>query len=121
MDLAEDSDERLMQQVSLGRREPLTILLQRYANSLLTFIRRVTGNHHVSEELFQEVFLAVWAGSGSYRFPRPFRAWLFGIAMNKCRIYFRKRGDWSLYDWDGAALHDSRGQSPADCAIATET
>src|SRR5437762_11445485 len=84
-----DQDEWLMAQVAQGRRELLEPLLRRYASPLLTFIRRMVGDQHRSEELFQEVFLAVWAKRHQYQFPRPFKAWLYGIAANKCRAEYR--------------------------------
>ena len=84
------SDEWLMQEVARGRREHVATLLRRYANPLLTFIRRMIGDRHRAEELFQEVFLAVWTHRKTYEYPRRFRPWLFGIAINKCRADFRK-------------------------------
>ena len=87
----QQSDEELMREVSRGQRPALSILIRRYANPLLTFLVRMTCDHHQSEELFQEVFLAVWTSRERYQFPRSFRSWLFGIAANKCHAEFRKR------------------------------
>ena len=85
----EDEDETLMARAAEGRRECLEILVRRYADSLLTFIVRMVGHYHRGEELFQEVFLAVWRKRRQYQFPRSFKAWLFAIAVNKCRAHFR--------------------------------
>lgn len=120
MEVAADSDEALMQQVACGKREPLSLLLRRYATPLLTFLRRVTGDHHLSEELFQDAFLAVWTGSRTYRFPAPFKPWLFGIAMNKCRAWYRRRGEWDLH-LNGAETAMAPNASPPDAAMAVET
>jgi RNA polymerase sigma-70 factor (ECF subfamily) len=84
-----ESDEVLMSRVARGQPEPLGILLRRYGGPLLTLIQRMLGDRHRSEELFQEVSLAVWIKRHNYIFPRPFRPWLFGIALNKCRQEFR--------------------------------
>jgi RNA polymerase sigma-70 factor (ECF subfamily) len=89
MEPAHGSDELLMRQVASDDREAMSLLLRRHATPLLTFLRRMCGDHHRSEELFQETFLAVWAGRQKYEFPRPFRPWLFGIAANKCRADYR--------------------------------
>ena len=48
-----------MLRVAGGNREAMSPLLRRYASPLLTFIRRMTGDWHRAEELFQEAFLAV--------------------------------------------------------------
>src|SRR5215471_21061581 len=86
-----ERDEYLMGQVALGKRDHLEPLVRRYAGPLLTFIRRMVGDAHRSEELFQEVFLAVWSKRKQYEFSRPFKAWLYAIALNKCRAHFRMR------------------------------
>jgi DNA-directed RNA polymerase specialized sigma24 family protein len=39
---------------------------RRHAGPLLAFIRHLVGNPHRSEELFQEVFLAVWVKRTQY-------------------------------------------------------
>jgi RNA polymerase sigma-70 factor (ECF subfamily) len=116
-------DEWLMVQVANGKRDQLEPLLRRYAGPLLTFIHRMIGNRHRSEELFQEVFLAVWTKRRQYRFPRPFKAWLYAIALNKCRADFRARPASVTLSLDHVATAAPRSQepSPADTAIATET
>ena len=122
MEPARESDEQLMGQVADGRHEPLSVLLRRYASPLLTFIRRMNGDHHQSEELFQEVFLAVWNGRRKYRFPEPFRAWLFAIAANKCRAEYRRASRTPLIlDTATTAVASGREPTPPDCAVATET
>jgi len=122
MEPAHDSDERLMRRVAGGEREPLSVLLRRHATPLLTFLRRMIGDHHRSEELFQEVFLAVWAGRRKYQFPRPFRAWLFGIAANKCRAEQRSRSTCRIAGGRGdEALAATTEPSPVEIAIAAET
>src|SRR5215471_6434912 len=86
-----ERDEWLMGQVALGKRDHLEPLVRRYAGPLLTFIQRMIGDRHRSEELFQEVFLAVWAKRKQYEYPRPLKPWLYAIALNKCRAAFRLR------------------------------
>src|SRR5438309_844468 len=113
-----ERDEWLMAQVASGKRDHLEPLVRRYASPLLTFIRRMIGDAHRSEELFQEVFLAVWSKRGQYEFPRPFKAWLYAIALNKCRADFRMHRVFEALDNDPPPAHDP---SPADTAIATET
>lgn len=111
-----------MAQVAHGKRDLMEPLVRRYANSLLTFIRRMIGDHHRSEELFQDVFLAVWLKRRRYQFPRPFKAWLFAIALNRCRADFRKRRPVSLFESD--ETDPSAGESeksPPDVLVSQET
>jgi RNA polymerase sigma-70 factor (ECF subfamily) len=123
MDQAQRPDEWLMAEVRLGERACLEPLIRRYATPLLTFIRRMVGDSHRSEELFQEVFLAVWNKRYQYQFPRPFKPWLYRIAINKCRAAFRSRvvATCDLQKQNDHALPAGAAPSPADQMIATET
>ncbi len=114
------SDEELMREVRLGKRPALSILLRRYANPLLTFLVRMTSNYHQGEELFQDVFLAVWTSRERYEFPRSFRSWLFGIAANKCHAEFRKRRPEQV-TLRRLELEHAAEMVPADKLIAAET
>jgi RNA polymerase sigma-70 factor (ECF subfamily) len=117
-----ERDEELMAQVAQGRPERLGPLLRRHATPLLTFIRRMVGDRHRSEELFQEVFLAVWLARGQYTYPRPFRPWLYAIALNKCRESLRSRAPGAVPLPDESELAPSAdGPAPPDCAMAAET
>ena len=117
------TDEWLMGQVARGNREHLETLVRRYASGLLTYIHRMVGDRHRAEELFQDVFLAVWEKRKTYRFPRTFRSWLFSIATNRCRQAFRQSPSVTV-----VPLQDSGGQmpksgapTPVQSAVATET
>jgi RNA polymerase sigma-70 factor (ECF subfamily) len=122
MEISHDADEWLMAQVALGHREQLARLMHRYAGPLLTFIQRMGGDPHRSEELFQEVFLRVWTHRTKYRFPRSFRSWLFAIAANHCRTEYRKRV-LPVVSLDAADSREPQasGASPMESAISTET
>src|SRR4051812_35785008 len=87
----DDRDEDLMAQVADGDHTVLEHLVRRHGTGLLTFIQRMVGDRHRSEELFQEVFLAVWTRRRQYEYPRPFKPWLYAIALNRCRASFRTR------------------------------
>ncbi|MFO0843939.1 MAG: sigma-70 family RNA polymerase sigma factor [Gemmataceae bacterium] len=118
MEAGAERDEWLMAQVAFGRADLLEPLVRRHATGLLTFLTRMVGDHHRAEELFQEVFLAVWLKRKQYQHPRPFRPWLYAIALNRCRAVFRLRtpAPVALADREPAAA----GASPEDQAISAE-
>jgi RNA polymerase sigma-70 factor, ECF subfamily len=117
MEHEDDRDEFLMARVQHGEHELLERLLRRHASPLLTFLARMTGDRHRGEELFQEVFLAVWRKRHQYAYPRPFKPWLYAIALNKCREAFRARPPHTL------PLNSAEVAAPAapDAVIAAET
>jgi RNA polymerase sigma-70 factor (ECF subfamily) len=115
-----ESDEWLMGQVRRGKRDALEKLVRRFASPLLTFIERMVGDRHRSEELFQEVFLRVWTRRKQYKLDRSFRAWLYAIAANRCRDEFRKR---STHEVTAPEIETTPTDDPSatQTAIATET
>ncbi|HVS36575.1 MAG TPA: sigma-70 family RNA polymerase sigma factor [Gemmataceae bacterium] len=114
-----EADETLMARTAEGDRACLELLVRRHATPLLTFLARMSGDRHRAEELFQEVFLAVWVKRRLYQYPRPFKPWLYAIAMNKFRATFRARAAPSA-QLTAESFADA-GESPADAVIAAET
>jgi RNA polymerase sigma-70 factor (ECF subfamily) len=122
MTAGQKPDEWLMCQVSWGRREHLEPLVRRYASPLLTFIARMIGHPQRSEEIFQEVFLLVWEKRRQYDASRPFKPWLYRIALNRCRSEFRYpyREPFAPLDEEPIEVVAAT-PSPVDVVIATET
>lgn len=118
----EGRDEDVMARVAGGESQLLERLIRRHATPLLTFIRRLVGDRHRSEEIFQDVFLAVWTKRHLYEFPRSFKNWLYAIALNKCRETFRTRGlpEVPLSEQEGQAP-STADATPAESAMAAET
>lgn len=117
----EERDEWLMAQVALGQREALEPLVRRYVGPLVGFIRRLVRDPHQAEDLFQDVFVAVWEKRRTYQFPRPFKPWLYMIALNKCRAVFRApTRPTQLPELDAAALVADPA-TPGDVVVAAET
>jgi RNA polymerase sigma-70 factor (ECF subfamily) len=114
------TDAVLMREAALGDRRSLEKLVRRHANGLLTFITRMTGDRHLGEELFQEVVLTVWQKRRQYDYPRPFKPWLYKIALNRCRLEFR-RARLPAAELPVEDLAASPEPSPVEAAIAVET
>jgi RNA polymerase sigma-70 factor (ECF subfamily) len=98
------------------------MLVRRYASPLLTYIDRMVGDRHRSEELVQEVFLRIWLKRKTYKFPKAFRAWLYAIATNHCRSEFRRAKPKAepLPEF-GGSVPAASGPSPVEAAVSTET
>lgn len=90
-DLAQMSDESLIELYRRGRTEVFEVLIGRYRNELLNFLLRFTGDRTAAEDVFQEAFLQVHLSAETFDVERNFKPWLFTIASNKARDYMRKR------------------------------
>lgn len=122
MNRGQEPDEWLMSQVASDRRDCLAPLVRRHASPLLTYLRRMVGCAHRSEELFQEVFLQVWVKRRQYQYPRPFRPWLYAIATNHCRASFRSAKPASLaLDEMLPGSPSATDPMPLDVVVASET
>ncbi len=119
--MGQERDEWLMSEVAAGKHAALEVLVRRYANPLLTFIRRWVGDRHRSEELFQDVVVAVWRKRKQYQLPRPFKPWLYAIALNTCRAAARRRQVVIFGVGDDQPLSSAAtDESPTSVLIASE-
>ncbi|MCC6907490.1 MAG: sigma-70 family RNA polymerase sigma factor [Phycisphaerales bacterium] len=84
------SDEQLVQAYRMGEREAMEALVRRYQPELLGFLSRQLGNRAAAEDVFQETFLQVHQSADDFDVSRRFRPWLFTIAANKGRDWYRK-------------------------------
>lgn len=67
-------------------------LYERYHGDIFRFILRRATSMELTADLTQQTFLKAMLGLERYE-PRglPFRAWLYRIALNELRMYWRKR------------------------------
>jgi RNA polymerase sigma-70 factor, ECF subfamily len=123
--MQERSDEQLMIAVMAGDQVALASLVTRHHAPLLGYLYRlVGGDRQLSEDLVQETLLRVLR-QHTYRCDRPFKPWLYMIATNLARDYFKSaavRQRWREGDSEEEALlhlYDSE-PSPEEHALAAE-
>lgn len=91
MAAGDDADWPDIAALQQGENAALDRLMDRHHGRILAFIRHMTGNQSDAEELTQEVFVRAYFNIQRYRPRAPFIAWLYQIARNLCRDYFRSR------------------------------
>ena len=80
---AEVSDEWLFKGYLDGHETCLAMLVRRYERELFSYLRRVTNDAGLAEDVFQNTFLQVHLKRHMYEEGRPFRPWLYTIATNQ--------------------------------------
>lgn len=65
------------------------LLYRRYVTRVYRYCYARTDNVQVAEDLTAQTFLAALEGIGRFRGDGSVAAWLFGIAANVCKGYFR--------------------------------
>lgn len=84
------SDEQLALGVQQGQRQALAGLVERHHSPLLGYLYRLNGGDRpLAEDWVQESFLRVLRSVGQYRYPQPFKPWLYAIATNLARDHFK--------------------------------
>ncbi|MDQ3100774.1 MAG: RNA polymerase sigma factor [Bacteroidota bacterium] len=67
-------------------------LYERYFNAIYRFLLRRCQHRELAADLTQQTFLKAMVALGSFTdHGVPFRAWLYRIALNEIRMYWRKR------------------------------
>lgn len=84
------TDEELARDVQRGHQAALEVLVHRYHGPILAYVYRLIRQWQTAEDLAQECFVHLLAGIGGYRYPRPFKPWLYTIAINACRDYAKQ-------------------------------
>ena len=75
-------------------------ILGRFENDLWGFLVNRVQARHDAEDLYQEINLKVYRNLGSLKDPGKIRSWLFSIALNSVRSFFRKKPELSLVTTD---------------------
>lgn len=79
-----DTAERaLLGAIASGDRAALTRLYTNYYPRLFKFVYRLTRSHAVSDELVNDIMLAIWRGAGNFRGDSKPSTWIFGIAYRQ--------------------------------------
>jgi RNA polymerase sigma factor (sigma-70 family) len=118
------TDEALMLRFRDGEETAFRQLYQRYRAPLMRFCRRLTGNGHEAEEIFQETWIAVIDSRSRYSARARFITFLFAIANRRAADGWRKRARHPLASGSQASNHfDVRAgdaYDPPEVAIADE-
>ncbi len=107
------TDEELIEDFLGGDTGAFRLLVERYHDTLLRFLFRMTGERSTAEDVFQDTFLQVHQSIDSFDPTRRFKPWLFTIAANKARDALRKQNRRAAVSLS-ARPRDSEGGSLID-------
>lgn len=66
-------------------------LVKRYQKPLFGYLMRYLGNANLAEEVCQETFVKVFEKRHLYQQDKPFKPWLYQIAVNTATDKFREK------------------------------
>lgn len=108
------TDEDLVEAYLQGDQAALVELIARFRQDLLSFLTRYLGSHAAAEDVFQETFLQVHLSADMFDLTRRFKPWLFTIAANKARDYYRKHRRRTMVSLSARVNRDDEGSSFVD-------
>lgn len=83
--------EELAKRLQMGHRDALAALVEGHHHALVGYLFRMTGGERpLAEDLTQEAFMRVLRAIGQYRYPQPFKPWLYAIATNLARDHYKR-------------------------------
>lgn len=109
------TDEELVEDFLQGEDVAFRHLIERYHDTLIRFLFRLTGQREMAEDVFQDAFLQVHQSIESFDQTRRFKPWLFTIAANKARDALRRAQRRKAMSLSGVSSDDDDG-APIDLA-----
>jgi RNA polymerase sigma factor (sigma-70 family) len=91
LDWATLTDGELVVLSIAGRDKAFAEIMTRYRQPVFRLIRASVRDSEEALDLTQETFISAHQALGRFDAERNMRAWLFAIAINKCRDWGRKR------------------------------
>ena len=82
-DVAETSDEALIEAIAGGDKQALKVLFTRHNVQVHRFALRLTGNSSTAEDIVNDVFFDVWRHAAAFEAKSRVSTWLLAIARYK--------------------------------------
>jgi RNA polymerase sigma-70 factor, ECF subfamily len=86
-----DDDRQILRQIAAGDRQALAELYERYQRTLFGYLRQLTPDYGLAEELLQDTLIAVWKSAHSFEGRSSVKTWLIGIARRQAHNTLRQR------------------------------
>ncbi len=86
------SDEYLLEMALQGDDVSFGELVHRWQRRIFGFICRYVGNREEAQDLTQDTFTKAFQNLNRLTDPARFSSWVYKIALNECRMRFRKEG-----------------------------
>jgi RNA polymerase sigma-70 factor (ECF subfamily) len=104
-----DKNEMSSKQLAELDEDRFGMLLEVYQRQIYSLALRLTVNAAAADDIAQETFISAWKHLDGFRGDSSLKTWLFRIAANKTRSYWRWK---KLRAWVGLGEHIGDEDSP---------
>ncbi len=93
------TDEHLLQLAREGDAACFGEVVRRWQRKIFGFIRRYVGDAETAEDLTQDTFTKAYRNLDRLADPGRFSSWVYKIALNECRMRYRKESRMVSLPW----------------------
>ena len=105
-----------------GKEKDFTYIFETYYKRVYNYIYYRVNCHHTAEDLVSQVFEKVMLKIDTYSKDKsPFEVWLFAIARNTVKDYFRSSKKYKFLSIDSIKELISKKKTPEDIVETSET
>ena len=115
IDVAETSDEALIESIAGGDKLAMRVLFGRHYVRVYRFALRLTGNSATAEDIVNEVFFDVWRQAAGFEAKSQVSTWLLAITRYKSISSIRRRSESQLDEEFTSTIADP-ADNPEDSA-----
>ncbi|KKO54787.1 RNA polymerase sigma factor [Paenibacillus sp. DMB20] len=83
-------DEELLRELVMGCDSAVDALILRYHQPLFGYVYRMTMNEQTAADIVQETFVTLYRQSRRGQVPETLKPWIYKIATNLCRDFWKK-------------------------------
>lgn len=94
--MSADPDKPLLEAIAVGDERALSQFIGRHKERLFRFIYHQVWNEADASDILAEVFVRVHKNAGKFRPQAKVLTWVYTIAGNLCKDFYRKNKKWKL-------------------------
>lgn len=88
------------------------IMVKEHGKAIFNYIFSLVRHKELTEDLYQEVLVSAYMAFHTIKDPARLKSWLFTIARNKCRDYWRKENKTKQFWKEEVFAYTSTVESP---------
>jgi RNA polymerase sigma-70 factor (ECF subfamily) len=115
-DGVEKNRDSLVSRLRAGNRAAARELVDIYYGPIYQFLRRLGHSRQAGEDLTQECFLQVWFRIGQLKDGQMLNGWIYGIAANASKLYWRRNKSEKAVNISDIDLPDKHAGGSEDAA-----
>lgn len=101
--MKEINEQEIIKEIKVGNTEAFGLLIERYKESLYSFIFYSIKNEAAAQDIYQDTLVKALTKLKDYREEDNFKAWLFTVARNNVTDYFRANSKFASLPEDESA------------------